>query len=145
MPSDSDIEVTGGNHTKLYVNGESDVSSGDWTFDMNSDTDVTVEGDVASDFRVYGQEDFRFRIDSGTDHKFTGVIFAPPGQSGSGEVDIANGHIRGGILTGTTTISNSGAIHYDEALKNKRIISQSAQVVTVTYLHVSINEVEVTD
>ncbi|MEF8872516.1 MAG: hypothetical protein V5A41_12885, partial [Haloarculaceae archaeon] len=145
MPSDSDIEVTGGNNTKMYVNGESDVSSGGWTFDMKGNTNVTVEDDVASDFRVYGQKDFKFRIDSGENNKFTGVIFAPPGQSGSGEVDIASGHIRGGILTGTTTISNSGAIHYDEALENKRIISQSAQVVTVTYLHVSINKVEVTD
>ncbi|WP_340099443.1 DUF7289 family protein [Salinibaculum salinum] len=146
MPSGSDIEVTGGNNTKMYVNGESAVSDGDgWTFDMNGDTDVTVEDSVASNFRVYGQEDFKFRINSGENHKFTGVIFAPPGQSGSGEVEIASGHVRGGILTGTTTISNSGSIHYDEALQNKRIISQSAQVVTVTYLHVSINEVEVTD
>jgi hypothetical protein len=143
MPSNADIEVVGGNNTKMFVGGES--AAGGWTFDMNDGTNVTVEDSVAENFRVYGKEDFRFRIDSGSNNKFTGVIFAPPGQSGSGEVRIEDGHIRGGILTGTTTISNSGAIHYDEALEGKRIISQSARVVTVTYLHISVNKIRVSN
>jgi len=150
MPSEANMTVTGDNVVKVYVNGSDGASNGDdWTWDMNGKTNVTNPDDNSTQLRVYGKDDFRFRMDtssgSGSVGEFVGVIFAPPGSSGSGEVELASGQVFGGILTGTTTIETKGAIHYDEALRNEKIIEQGANVIEVTYLHVSINEIEVTD
>lgn len=150
MPADATMEVTGDKTVKVYVNGESGYGNGDsWTWDMNEDTSVTNAGDNAAQFRVYGHSDFTFMLDSGQDDKqnrFVGAIFAPPGSAGTGKVVIEGGHVFGGILTGTTKIQTPGrgAIHYDEALENKKIISRSARIVKVTYLHISVNEITVT-
>ena len=144
MPSGEQMEVIGDGTVRVYVGGESSFSDADgWTWEMNGASDVSNAGQDAPQFRVYGTQDFRFRMNTDEDHQFVGAIFAPPGSSGNGEVQIDGGHIFGGILTGTTTINNKGAIHYDEALQNKQIISQGARVVKVTYLHVSINRIEV--
>jgi hypothetical protein len=150
MPADTWMEVTGDDNVKVYVNGESASENGDsWTWDMNEDTNVTNAGDDSAQFRVYGHADFSMLLDSGQDdqqNRFVGAIFAPPGSVGTGKVVIEGGHIFGGILTGTTKIQTPGrgAIHYDEALENKRIISRSARIVKVTYLHISVNEITVT-
>jgi hypothetical protein len=146
MPSSTEIDVTGPNTVRMYVGGESALSDGDgWTWEMNNDAEVNVVGDKSPQFRVYGKQDFEFKLDTGKDAGFTGAIFAPPGASGSGEVDLRSGHIYGGVLTGTTEISNQGSIHYDEALENTTVVSRSARIVKVTYLHVSTNQIEVTD
>jgi len=138
----ADITVVGDGTAKMYVNG-SGVGSGDH-FVMRKNTDVGNDGDDAPQFRLYGKSDFNMTLDAGGSNlaKFVGVVYAPPGNSGAGNVDIDGGEIYGGVLTGTTTLDD-GAIHYDKALEEKPIISRNAKVLSITYLHVSVNRIHV--
>jgi len=144
MPNGAEMEVVGDGAVKMYVEGESSFSDGDgWTFDMEKTNVVTTPDDTAEQFRIYGQENFSFRMGNDVDNELVGIIYAPPGTSGTGEVFLDKGNIYGGVLTGTTKIKNQGSIHYDEALQGKRIISRDAKVLKITYLHVSVNRVRV--
>jgi len=77
--------------------------------------------------------------------KYVGVLYAPPGQTGNGEIVLNGAEVFGGMLTGTTTIPNGakGSIHYDEALLGKQVIPPNANQVKVTYLHVTVNQIAV--
>jgi hypothetical protein len=111
---------------------------------MKKNTDVKNDGDDAPQFRLYGKSDFNMTLDAGGSNlaKFVGVVYAPPGGSGTGSVDIEGGEIYGGVLTGTTTLDD-GSIHYDKALQQEPIISRDAKILRITYLHVSINRIHV--
>jgi len=140
LGNDAQIEVTGNGIAKIYVRG-TNTGSADM-LEMDSDSEITNPGYDATQMRIYGQDNFTAQIGAGNDNlaEFVGVLYAPPGSSGSGSVTIEGGEVFGGILTGTTYL-DKGSIHYDEALKNQRVISRGQKVVKVTYLHVSINEI----
>ena len=50
----------------------------------------------------------------------------------------------GGIVTGTANINTQAGLHYDEALAAEQALAPDADVVQVTYLHISVNSVNVT-
>ncbi len=141
---DSDIEVLGDGVVFVYVEG-----AGPHTEDLYLDKDsaITNAGDDANQFRIFGQANFTGRIGSGgggsDPAKYVGVIYAPPGNGGTGDVNLDFGEVYGGLVTGTTTI-NKGSIHYDEALREKQTLTRGDDVVRVTYLHISTNRVNVT-
>jgi len=110
---------------------------------MEQENTITTPDDTAAQFRIYGRENFTFRMGNDVDNELVGIIYAPPGTSGTGEGLLEKGNIYGGVLTGTTTIDNQGSIHHDEALQSKRIISRDVKVLKITYLHVSVNRVRV--
>ncbi|WP_262178429.1 DUF7289 family protein [Haloarcula laminariae] len=129
------VEGSGGNANQLY---------------LGKGANITNDGDDAPQFRMFGQDDFTATIGDGSGGnlaKYVGVIYAPPGTSGTGTVTLASGVIYGGVLTGTTTIGsgNGGSIHYDEALRTQQVLEQSESIVRVTYIHASTNEVRVED
>lgn len=139
------ITVTGTGNANMYVAGtDYPNSSGEKDFFMEENSAIDIPGDNATRFRVYGKDNFTAKIGSGSGNlaKFVGTIYAPPGNSGNGRVDIDGGEVYGGLLTGTTTI-NKGSIHYDEALLHTETISQDAKVVKITYLHISVNRIYV--
>ncbi|MFC6975704.1 hypothetical protein ACFQL1_15180 [Halomicroarcula sp. GCM10025709] len=143
--ADSDIEVLGDGVVFVYVEG-----SGPQTEDLylDKDSEITNAGDDATQLRVFGQANFTGRIGSGgggsDPAKYVGVIYAPPGNGGTGDVNLDFGEVYGGLVTGTTTV-NKGSIHYDEALREKQTLTRGDDVVRVTYLHISANRVNVTD
>jgi len=138
----ANITVLGDGTAKMYVNG-SGVGAGDH-FVMRKNTDVRNDGDDAAQFRLYGKNDFNMTLDAGGSNlaKFVGVVYAPPGDSGTGSVDITGGEIYGALLTGMTTLDD-GSIHFDKALEEKPIISRDAKVLRITYLHVTVSRVRV--
>ncbi|MDS0277917.1 hypothetical protein NDI85_08925 [Halomicroarcula sp. S1AR25-4] len=140
------IEVEGPGTVSLYVGGTGGHT--DHVF-LDDDAAVTNLGDDAPQFRAYGRDNLTVTIGGGSSShpaKYVGVIYAPPGVTGTGSVTIDGGLVYGGILTGQTTIENSGkgGIHYDEALRTQNILSRDDSVVKVTYIHASVNQVNVT-
>jgi len=145
IPENVSISVEGNKTALMFVGNE---SSSQWAFEMAKDSAVRNDGDEADQFRLYGKENMNVRIGDGggggNTAKFVGVIYTPPGNNGNGTVVLNKGEIFGGIVTGTTVIENSGgAIHYDEALQHKKVINPDANVLKVTYLHVSVSRIRV--
>jgi hypothetical protein len=133
------IRVFGDNVTRIYVAGESTGPSGNH-LQITGTGEIAVDNDDAPELRVYGKDDFTVSISHG---KFTGAIYAPPGQSGTGSLHIDHGALFGGAIIADTTIGTHGSVHYDEALRNQQIVSRSAKIVKVTYLHISVNRITV--
>jgi len=140
--SNAELNVTGDGIVRIFVDG--DGYTGD-NFFMDDPSKVTAPGDNATQLRIYGKRDFEAQIGTsggGNLAKFVGVLYAPPGLTGTGEIVLGSGEVHGGMLTGTTVIEK-GSIHYDEALKKKQIIPPDANQVKVTFLHVTENEITV--
>lgn len=141
----SRVNVTGDGIVRLFVGGEGIGGSNE--LQMRKEAEILTPGDDATMFRLYGKEDFRANIgNSGKSAlaKFVGVLYAPPGIGGNGEIVLDSGEVFGGMLTGTTTIEK-GSIHYDEALRGTQVIPPNANQVKVTFLHVTVNEIAVKD
>lgn len=139
------IDVDGDGVAKLYTMGNSSAHGrSEWDVQMGQNSAFLTEQDNATQLRLYGRDSLNVSLaGSGSNlAKFVGVIFSPPGKSGSATVKLDSGEIYGGVLTGTTSI-HSGSIHYDEALANTQVISRDAKVVKVTYLHVTVNQIQV--
>ncbi|MBX0303651.1 DUF7289 family protein [Haloarcula salinisoli] len=149
LAENATIEVVGDGTVSVYVLGDGGHAS---QLSMAAYSEVTNAGDDAPQFRMFGQDDFTARIGDGGGGtnglaKYVGVIYAPPGTSGTGTVTLEKGTIYGGVLTGTTTIANGngGSIHYDMALRTTRVLTQSESIIRVTYIHASTNEIQVED
>jgi hypothetical protein len=138
--SSATINVSGDGIARVYVAGD-DTDSGGNNLRISSG-DIEVKHDDAPELRVYGDDDFTASISDGN---FTGVIYAPPGSSGTGTLTIDHGALFGGAIIGDTTLDTQASVHFDEALRDKQIISPSAKVEKITYLHVSVNRIRVTD
>jgi hypothetical protein len=136
--SGATINVSGDRTARVYVAGEDTDSSGNH-FRISSG-DVEVQHDDAPELRMYADDDFTTTISDGS---FTGVIYAPPGSSGTGSLTISQGALFGGAIIGDTTLNTQASVHFDEALRDEQIISPSAKVEKITYLHVSINRIQV--
>lgn len=141
------IEIEGENAAKIYVVGD---HGGTWDVEIGSGA-VTAPDDNATRLRLYGQANFQMRMDGSggsNEAKFVGVVYAPPGAAGTSAIEMNHAELFGGVILGDTDIGNNGgggSIHYDEALSGRQIITQSAHVVKVTYLHVTVNSVSVSD
>jgi flagellin-like protein len=138
------LNVTGDGIVRVFVGGEGIGSAEE--LDLANHAEIITPDDNATQFRMYGKSDFEAEIGdsagSGNPAKYVGVIYAPPGQGGTGKVTVLGSELFGGILTGTT-ILDKGSIHYDEALREKLIIPPDANQVKVTFLHVTINRITV--
>jgi hypothetical protein len=149
LESNATIEVVGDGNASVYVLGTGGNAN---QLSMASNSNITNSGDDAPQFRMFGQDDFTGQIGDGSGGskglaKYVGVIYAPPGTSGTGTVTLKKGTIYGGVLTGTTSIANGngGSIHYDEALRTQQVLTQSDSIIRVTYIHASTNEVRIED
>ena len=49
-----------------------------------------------------------------------------------------------GVVTGEVDVWQDGAIHYDVSLRNTRAVPEEANIIRITYLHISVNRINVT-
>ena len=143
VQDNAEIDVVGDGTVNVYVQGAGTTTE----LYMDDGTEITNDGDDAPQFRMFGPSNFTAELDGGGSDlaRYVGVIYAPPGNGGTGSVTLNGGNIYGGVLTGTTTIANGngGSIHYDEALRDEQVLQRGDSVVRVTYIHASTNEIVV--
>lgn len=137
LDSDSNITVEGGGVVRVYVLDDADFKSG---------SSVHVPGHRSPGFWLYGTDDMETTIEGsqGSPVTFVGVVYAPS-AGGDADVSVKHADVYGALVGGQMTISTGGAVHYDQALKSANTLPVGAQIPKVTYLHVSVTEVNVTD
>mgnify|MGYP000498302323 CR=1 FL=1 len=129
------IEVVGGNRVNVYIEGD---------YYQRNGAFVTVEDDKAPNFWVYANPDADAEFNNNAE--FTGVLYGPNGPNNDG-ADITldnNAHVYGGVVGDVTFVSNNYGIHYDEALQRTETTTVSQAIPSVTYVHVSTNDVNIT-
>ncbi len=131
-----DVDDVSGGTVKIYMDGN--------TLDVTGGATVNVANDAASNLWIFGPPDTSVTVtNSGTE--FVGAVYAPesPGQSGSVDVT-AGGEVYGAVVGGETTLQSGGTIHFDQALRHDQPLTGS-RTVRVTYLHISVNSVNISD
>lgn len=138
--SAASIVVVGDGTVTVFVVGDDPV---DFEIDKNGKVDVPVQR--ASQFRIYGTQDFDAVITSnqGNQLLFEGVIYAPAGRTGSGSVQIGQAEFYGAIVTGDLSIKQGAEIHYDVGLGEQRF-PRSPTVSRLEFLHVTKHLVRIT-
>jgi hypothetical protein len=89
------------------------------------------------------QAEFKQRVD------FTGVVYAPDTRSSTANIVIHGGRIYGAVVAQVTDMDENnrvGAIYFDTALGDASVRQvEGVKPVKVSYLHVSVNRINVTD
>lgn len=135
VENDQQITVDGQNRVNVYVEGD---------FYQQNDALVTVQGDRAPNLWIYTNPDADVVFSQNAE--FTGVVYGPNGPSNDG-ADITldqNAHVYGGVVGDVSFVANNYGIHYDEALQQTETTTIPQAIPSVTYVHVSTNEVNVT-
>jgi flagellin-like protein len=144
-----EIKVSGGGQVEIYVNGTDRVSSPSGTPGSGDDNILTLDNgtvnvahDNATELVVLGKPNANVTMKSG---EFTGVIYAPPGPSGTGTGKLYLDHssVFGAAIIGSAELSTGSSVHYDEALSGGMPLSNDFSVVRITFLHVTQNEITV--
>lgn len=154
--SGGSITVVGDNDVQLVVGAESPVTI---TTEMNNALDrdrelhlyvapdalVDVPGDRSTQLRVLGPAHFSMAIaaNQGRPAAFYGVVYAPAGFDGTGEVFIKQAELAGAVVTGQLTLGQYGAIHYDEAIRHLDL-PRSPTLSRIEFMHVAVHRVRVT-
>jgi len=131
---------------------------------MANGAGVSVENDTAARFQMYGTSDMHFAMAQSNSDGFTGVVYAPRQTPDGGdnqavqdmglsnaecETDFClgkgSGDVRGALVGGDVTIDQNTNFTYDATLEGvEPSVDQSAAYPPpITFLHVSVNEVEV--
>jgi len=127
-----DVDTESGGTVELYVGGEvsieedARIKTGDSGHYNASELEINVYDDDAS-------------VD--VSRNVTGVINAPDTK-----VDLDSGaHVHGAVVADEVQADGDGGVHSDEALSGSPAGDGSGDSVTVRYLHVTTNEVELED
>lgn len=133
-------------------------------FAMSNGAGVYVEDGTAARLQMYGTSDMLFAMAQANDHGFTGVVYAPrlTPDGGDNEVvkdmDLDNaecatdfcigkgsGDVHGGLVGGDLTIEQNSNFTYDSSLEHvdPSVDKSGMYPPPITYLHVSVNHVEV--
>lgn len=148
---DVEFEVTGPeeNFVRIYHGGDK--------FILRDSTKVgNLTSDDATDLRIYGGGGKTIRIIERS--TFVGLYYAPGSGVGGSHVRIGEtdhgagdddyGEVYGSIVTGSSgeiQLARNASLHYDEALRDIDLVFTGSSAPKVTYLHVTVNEVEVHD
>jgi cytoskeletal protein CcmA (bactofilin family) len=128
---DGTVEITGEGRAMFYLNQDYSIDGGD----------VVNPDDRSSQLwlLIRSTEEASFSGNS----VFKGVVYSPPDAGNGVEVDIENNvDIYGAIIGEASDTNNNYDIHYDSALEDYAAVSGSSSP-QVTYLHISVTEVEV--
>lgn len=137
------LKVKGDGTVRIYVKGENPYSTGGDDFHLFlKNGEMTVPHDDSRQLWVYGESDFNATLQQST---FVGVVYAPAGEDGTGSLVVSQSDLYGGAVTGDTTLDQYGAIHYDEVLRTAKPLPPEANVIRLTYLHVSYTNVTVSN
>lgn len=126
------FDIQGNGTVRIYVNDDISIDS----------SDIVVPDDKSLQLWIYGTEDAD--IDILSDSAVTGVIYAPTGSSGTGTVTMDKSEVFGAVVGGATTFKHS-AVHQDLALTEEKPFPNDPSIPRITYLHVSVNEVSVSN
>ena len=152
LGNDADISIEGSGRVEVFVRGN-DTANADGDHMLVQDgndvttTDTAVEN--ASQFWVYGREDMQIQMgdSGGSSSVFEGVVYAPTSVNGESKVDIPDTEVYGGVVAGNVIMQGAGgqnsAVHFDKSLDQVETLPPSTRVVTVQYLHVSVNRIRV--
>jgi hypothetical protein len=139
LADSADIVVTEDSRSNVYVGGNADVGG------QSGDVTVAVEDDRTPRLWFYMRSDrqITFQQHAG----FQGVVYGPGGRSSPG-VDIVmnnQAEVWGALVGDVPNLGNQNIIHYDEALANAASVQELHNIPAITYLHVSVNRIHVTN
>ncbi|MEA5386912.1 hypothetical protein VB773_13025 [Haloarculaceae archaeon H-GB2-1] len=137
------INVEGDGVVRFYVAGENRYVTGNEKYFMHlKDGTVDIANHQNStQLWIYGKKYFNASIKDSTGE---GVIYAPGGPTGGGELTMKQSEWYGSVAVSSVTLKQGSAVHYDTALRNKRAIPDQKKIVRLTYMHVTVNKVNVT-
>jgi hypothetical protein len=142
LDSGANISVVGNGEVDIFVNG---TTSGD---DMKiSDSEVFVPNNNATQVTVMGDKNFVGKVVDSA--QYSGVIYAPAGEDGTGEVIIdRKGTVFGAIVTGDMTLGKpsggvGASVHYDTQLEDQQVVPPSLSIIPLTFLHITENRISV--
>jgi hypothetical protein len=152
LTGNANLDVQGDGEVNLWLGGADDPAQCDMRVKSSR---VTAPDDDAGLLTVLGTSDFNGQVESG---KFTGVVYAPPGEAGTGEMGVY-GRVYGALVTGDVQVGATGgaggtgcedvggaggSLHYDETLEDKQIVPPDQSIIRLTFLHITENRIEVT-
>lgn len=141
---DANLTVIGENNANIYVDG-----AGPGTDELlMQDSVVFAPNNSAEKLTVLGRGTFDGTVE---DSSYTGVIYAPVGTDGNGSMDVL-GHLFGAVVTGDLTVGGTGGsgggaggtLHYDEQLRDQRVVPPDQTIIRLTFLHITENRIDVT-
>ncbi len=143
LKSGGRIEVVGtagnDNTAKLWLGGD--------TVELTSSA-VTVGDEESTAFRLFAGSgtSISLRGSGGGGSRFVGLLFAPttPGAGGGLSMQ-SNSDIYGAAVVGSVNMRSGSAVHYDRALGGFAFPRKDQPASRLSYLLVSINEVEIED
>ncbi|WP_348610652.1 DUF7289 family protein [Halobaculum rarum] len=127
------IRIEGGGVVRFYV-------TGDITLDG---ANVSVPNERSRQHWMYGTSNTDVDISGGS--RFVGVLYVTGDDGGDNAFTIKQSDVYGGVVAGGMDIENGGTVHYDRALGVEQVVPVDADIPRITYLHVSITEIEVDD
>ena len=144
------VAVTGNERARIYVKGQGTVSctgpgAGNCHFWMDDGSQMTTPDQNATRLWVYGKGDMNTKLRGpGTFARFEGVVYAPGGGTGSGEIYVEKAEIFGALVAPDVSVNQGGELHYDRSLGDVRAVPRDENIIPVTFLHISHNRVNVT-
>ena len=142
MMDRGDINVvnTAGNDNRVQIFTRGD----EIKFDRSK---VSVEGDDSTAMWFYGGAGTYMELHKST---VTGVLYAPGTDAIPGELVIeTQSKLKGGAISGDTTIRAKSKVHYDQSLQTADAFDEQAHLdyisARIQYFHVSYTEVEIED
>jgi hypothetical protein len=144
LENGANITVVGDGEANIYVNG------------TTTGEDMEIEGSTvfspqnnATRLTVLGGENFVGKIvDSAA---FSGTVYAPAGEDGTGEVVVdRKGTVYGAIVTGDMILGQpsggvGASVHFDTQLTDEQVVPPTKNIIPVTYLHITENQISVSD
>ncbi|MDX1745927.1 MAG: hypothetical protein R3324_08320, partial [Halobacteriales archaeon] len=104
---------------------------------------VTVEGDKAPAFWMYGNKDEKTEFKVEDDGTFTGVFYAPGRQEETKAEVKKNSRLYGAMVASEVKLEENGTVYYDKALRGVEPIDTDEYTSRITFLHISVNKVRV--
>lgn len=136
LSDEANITVTGDGTALVYVKG-------DLTFDDGTSTHVPDQ--ASQQLWFYGTSDMTLSAEGsqGNPIEIVGVVYAP-GGNGVSEATLRHMEFYGSLVVGKVAIDQGTGVHYDQALRESDPFHGDGNAPSVTYLHVSTTQIEVT-
>jgi hypothetical protein len=146
------LHVVGDGEVNIWLDGDDDPTQCDMAI---RGSQVTAPNDDAGKLTVLGTSDFNGEV---VDGKYTGIIYAPTGTDGTGEMGVY-GRLYGAVVTGDMQVGATGgggttgcgggsgaggSLHYDETLEDKQVVPPELSIIRLTFLHITENRINVT-